>query len=276
MGNIHILVSTNPPYQELQDLSEEIGALFSADVTFLSKAPAPPPHFSDDLSFIVIDQTSDSEVGDTFLKSLKLSKKMGFIPVIVLNKSGKLPLHVNGITIAADGYVSWPTDPKKAAQKIKKTINTFYQKIKEEGIVERVKFLVQSKLEFLFEVNNIISNLFSRIGLEEDQIINLRLTLDELGTNAIRHGNNGDPQKIVAIKCQFHDTFFSISIEDQGKGFNVTEIPDPTTTERILLPSGRGIFIARQLMDKVLFHGRGNKVEFRKEFPQKVQISAPD
>ena len=45
-----------------------------------------------------------------------------------------------------------------------------------------------------------------------------------------------------------------LRIKDQGKGFNPNNLSDPLTPENILKESGRGIFLIRQLMDRVTFN----------------------
>ena len=45
----------------------------------------------------------------------------------------------------------------------------------------------------------------------------------------------------------------TIRVEDEGEGFDPTEIPDPTDPENLLRPSGRGIFYMRQFMNRVDF-----------------------
>ena len=42
-----------------------------------------------------------------------------------------------------------------------------------------------------------------------------------------------------------------ITIRDQGKGLDVSKIPDPLAPENLMKTSGRGIFIIRSFMDEV-------------------------
>jgi serine/threonine-protein kinase RsbW len=42
-----------------------------------------------------------------------------------------------------------------------------------------------------------------------------------------------------------------VIVEDQGSGFCLEEIADPTDVQNLLKPSGRGILIVRSFMDKV-------------------------
>jgi serine/threonine-protein kinase RsbW len=50
-------------------------------------------------------------------------------------------------------------------------------------------------------------------------------------------------------------------IEDEGKGFDYSTLPDPTSGENILKPDGRGIFLMKHLCDVLRFENQGSKVE---------------
>lgn len=121
----------------------------------------------------------------------------------------------------------------------------------------------------------------------------VRVGLAEMLTNAIEHGNLNitGPEKLDAtengtyydlIKERLSDeryaerqVFFSftvssegmvMSMEDQGMGFDVNTLPDPTDPEGLLKLHGRGILITRMYFDEVSYNGKGNKVTLKKRF----------
>jgi CheY-like chemotaxis protein/anti-sigma regulatory factor (Ser/Thr protein kinase) len=49
-------------------------------------------------------------------------------------------------------------------------------------------------------------------------------------------------------------------VEDEGLGFDVSKVPDPTEPEHLFRPGGRGILLMRSFMTAVHFAGRGNRV----------------
>jgi anti-sigma regulatory factor (Ser/Thr protein kinase) len=49
-------------------------------------------------------------------------------------------------------------------------------------------------------------------------------------------------------------------IADQGAGFDVAKLPDPTDPENLLLAHGRGVLLMRTFMDEVRFNDAGNRV----------------
>lgn len=92
---------------------------------------------------------------------------------------------------------------------------------------------------------------------------NILITLTEAVNNAIHHGNQGDFNKKIAIFCQIKPKKLTFRISDEGSGFNHKQIPDPTSPERIDLEDGRGVYIMRQLSDKLKFKDKGRTVEIQ-------------
>jgi len=82
--------------------------------------------------------------------------------------------------------------------------------------------------------------------------------LREALANAIRHGNRENPSLPVEVEYRLAGDTFTIMVSDQGSGFDPASIPDPTDSENLLRPSGRGIFYMRQFMDRVEFSTRSH------------------
>jgi serine/threonine-protein kinase RsbW len=56
----------------------------------------------------------------------------------------------------------------------------------------------------------------------------------------------------------------SITVRDQGKGFDSSALLNPTFRENLLLTHGRGIYLMKTLMDEVSFEEGGAVVMMRK------------
>jgi serine/threonine-protein kinase RsbW len=95
-------------------------------------------------------------------------------------------------------------------------------------------------------------------------IFGIRLALEEALVNAIKHGNGSDPQKRVHVSCQITDEKVRIVIEDEGTGFDLQGVPDPTEDENLEKPCGRGIMLMRAFLDGVEYNERGNRVVLEK------------
>ena len=92
----------------------------------------------------------------------------------------------------------------------------------------------------------------------------VRLALEEALVNAIKHGNQLDPDKSVRIHCDVEQDRVYIEIEDQGPGYRPEEVPDPTLDENIERASGRGLMLIKSFMNRVEFNEKGNCIRLEK------------
>ena len=97
-------------------------------------------------------------------------------------------------------------------------------------------------------------------GFSEIAFFAIRLALDEALSNAVRHGNGGDPAKHVTIEYNISDRAFEASVTDEGLGFAPNQIPDPTQQENLDRPCGRGVMLMKAYMSRVSFNKQGNQV----------------
>ena len=77
------------------------------------------------------------------------------------------------------------------------------------------------------------------IGFPARGIFGVRLALEEALVNAIKHGNGLDPKKEVFVFCQISHDKVRVVIEDEGNGFRLSDVPDPTEDENLEKPCGR-------------------------------------
>jgi serine/threonine-protein kinase RsbW len=97
-------------------------------------------------------------------------------------------------------------------------------------------------------------------GNEEE----IEIALREALANAVVHGNHEDPGKQVYVNCRCGTDEVSFVIRDEGQGYDIDELPDPTAPENISSSHGRGIYLMKNLMDEVHFEGGGAVVYMRK------------
>ena len=113
------------------------------------------------------------------------------------------------------------------------------------------------------EVEPFVETVAQRFSLSPDVHGNILISLTEAVTNAILHGNQGDHNKRVSISLRHHKDALSISVSDQGPGFDLQVIPDPTGPECLDKCGGRGLFLMRELSDECRFKRGGSTVEMR-------------
>ena len=64
----------------------------------------------------------------------------------------------------------------------------------------------------------------------------------------------------VRVTASITDETATFTIQDQGQGFDFSDLPDPTDPENLFKPSGRGILLARAFLDELHYSGSGNVV----------------
>jgi serine/threonine-protein kinase RsbW len=101
---------------------------------------------------------------------------------------------------------------------------------------------------------------------QEDSGLEIEMALREALANAMVHGNQEDPLKFVHVACRCtKDGEVSITVQDEGQGFDSKAVPDPTTPENLLMKHGRGIYLIKTLMDEIRFEQGGALVYMRKK-----------
>ena len=101
-------------------------------------------------------------------------------------------------------------------------------------------------------------------GCVPADVRDLEIALREALANAIIHGNHEDPRKHAHIACRCEPDEVSIAVRDEGQGFDINKVADPTAPENIGSVHGRGIYLMKALMDEVRFEAGGAVVQMRK------------
>jgi serine/threonine-protein kinase RsbW len=135
----------------------------------------------------------------------------------------------------------------------------------------RFELTVPSRLEEMTAVHALVDEAMKEYRLSEDLAHWIELTISESMINAIQHGNKCDPAKEATLRISSDGDAIEVIVEDQGKGFELTDVADPTDVENLLKPSGRGILIIRSFMDEVDLtrrEGGGSRLRMVKRIPK--------
>src|SRR5437899_3077585 len=87
-------------------------------------------------------------------------------------------------------------------------------------------------------------------GFGEDECYRIGMSVREGVINAFHYGNQERPEKKIHLAVDLGPDKMTIHVLDEGKGFNLADVPDPLAEENLLSTSGRGIFLMRAFMDE--------------------------
>lgn len=135
--------------------------------------------------------------------------------------------------------------------------------------MKKLNLILKSNRNEIPKFEKLLESVNREINLSMEKFINLQIASSEALINAIVHGNKEDENKKVHITIEYDEKILMVKIKDEGKGFQLSDIPDPTSNENILKEHGRGIFIIRSLVDD--FHS--NSSEKGTEFSLMVRKS---
>jgi CheY-like chemotaxis protein len=154
-------------------------------------------------------------------------------------------------------------------------------------------FVVENDLELLLSLSRYLQlSLATQWGLDMSARMQVGMALEEALLNSYYHGNLEVDSKLkeedfqtfyqmaetrratapyrdrtITVESRLTSQGVSYSIRDQGPGFDLSKLPDPTALENLDRPCGRGVMLMRAFMDEVHFNEKGNQVTLVKISP---------
>jgi len=116
------------------------------------------------------------------------------------------------------------------------------------------KKIFPSNPALLPNIEEFVKEIIATTKLSAQKKINLELALAEAAANSIIHGNKSDKNKNIEITVELSERKIIIKIKDEGKGFTIKNVPDPTEKENIYKNSGRGLHIMKALIDNLEYN----------------------
>lgn len=226
--------------------------------------------------------------GLTLLKEIKKIDKQA--AVILMTGYGSEEVLIESLRGGAANYFKKPFNFQEVTEAIKHILK---YRAEIDSAQYYSPFITEEKKNFVFTteeanifpiINQITINLARLVPTAE--ILNLKIGMEEILKNSIEHGNlnisaeeknqaieqgefgklidsrlkqNSNSRKRIYITAKLDRESFSVTIRDQGKGFDWKSLPQPTA-ESLLSFSGRGILLTRIYFDEVLYNGVGNEV----------------
>lgn len=220
-----------------------------------------------------------------------IRREYPLIPVVLMTSRGSEEIAVQALQNGAASYV-----PKHLLRRyLLKTVCDLLAQARERRSRARLLGSMRAN-NFVFSIENDAALIPVVVGFLQESMshmaicdgserLRISVALEEALTNAVHHGNlevsselrqdddsryyelirrrsREEPyrRRRVHIKTRMSDRDAVFAIRDEGPGFDVAGLPDPTEPENLERASGRGILLMRTFMDEVLFNERGNEI----------------
>ncbi len=126
--------------------------------------------------------------------------------------------------------------------------------------MKNLKLKVPSLIDSVTMVQGFVDIVKDKFNFDDNIYSNIVVSVTESVKNAIVHGNRSNKSKNVYLTMNIDCSNISVTVEDEGKGFDYNNLPDPTAPENIEVIGGRGIYIIKHLADEVNFSNRGKTI----------------
>ena len=227
----------------------------------------------DQFDLIISDLTDEEEC--TTVGALQ--RKHLLVPV----SRNSEPIVIRAFKLGAANYLRLPYNKADLLEILEQTLSHKLRYEDQPDMVvhvhEKIEFEVPSDLALMNSVLHYLLERVAKLGLIKPERSNLFVALDEAFVNAVKHGNKNDPNKLVRITAELSLKEACFTVEDEGEGFNVNDIPDPCDPTNLFKSSGRGVLLMYNIMDEVEYNEQGNRVKMvkRTEGQTETQLVEP-
>jgi CheY-like chemotaxis protein/anti-sigma regulatory factor (Ser/Thr protein kinase) len=218
--------------------------------------------------------------------------------VILMTGQGNEDVLLKALRGGATNFFKKPFNVRELIDEIRKVVEFRLEAARSSLfsplLVEETKHFVMPRADspFFPIINQITLQL--PCLLPQEDILNLKIGIEEIITNAIEHGNLGisfeekskaiqegrlaeliadkgrqsdDARRAVRITSRLGPDLFEITVRDDGDGFDWRTLP-AVAPENLLAFNGRGVFLTKIYFDEVVYNDAGNEVTLRKHKPR--------
>ena len=197
-----------------------------------------------------------------------------------ISPNGSQPDVVKAFKLGAANYLRLPYEKDGLRDIVERTLSYKLKYVDDPTVLahvhEKIEFELPSDLSLMNGVLQYLLERVSRLGLIKPERSNLFIALDEAFVNAVKHGNKNNPQKLVRITAELSPKEACFTVEDEGDGFNIQEIPDPCDPANLFKSTGRGVLLIYNIMDEVEYNAQGNRVKMVKRPETSVDTQLVD
>src|SRR6185503_14195167 len=251
-------------------LPAELGELGHEVIAIAERAEALIRTDLDEFDVIISDLVEDAELEENGAAG---KRKRLFVTVANPKPEPSEPHIVKAFKVAAVNLLADPGDSSDLREIVEKVLAFKLRCVDQPDVLaqthEKIDFELPSDLSLMSGVLQYLLERVSRLGLIQPERSNLFVALDEAFVNAVKHGNKNNPGKLLRITAELSPSEAVFTVEDEGEGFDVQQIPDPTDPANLFKTSGRGVLLIYNIMDEVEYNAQGNLVKMVKR-PEEI------
>lgn len=224
-----------------------------------------------------------------------VKREFPLIPVILMTSKGSEDVAVQALKRGASNYVSKRRLNQDLAEIVEQVLLVSKDQLSQARLLNRI-----SHSEFTITLENDLALLQSLVIYIQQQLkmlhifaeserIRIGVALEEALLNSFYHGNLEVSSKLreddydeyyslakarcsqepyasrkITVQCKFDPESVSVTISDEGPGFDPSSLPDPRDPENLERPSGRGLLLMKTFLDEVEYNAKGNQVRLLK------------
>jgi len=212
---------------------------------------------------LVISDLSEAEVNGRPIGDLQRKHLVTPLP-----SNRTEPAIIKAFKFGAANFLRLPYNAEELRQIVEQTLSYKLRYVDDPTILsnvhEKIEFELPSDLSLMDGVLEYLQERVSKLGLIQPERSNLFIALDEAFVNAVKHGNKNNPNKLLRITAELSPKEACFTVEDEGEGFDIGDIPDPCDPKNLFRTSGRGVLLIYNIMDEVEYNAQGNRVKMVK------------
>ena len=243
------------------------------------------------VDLVLTDLVMPNLDGLAFVKQSKTDHPL--VPVVLMTARGSEEIAVQALEAGAASYVPKKTLVRDLVEVVERILEASRERKSYTRLLGRLQaasFVLENDLELISSLVSYLTQILRDSGMfDESNCQRISTALDEALTNAYYHGNLEVRSEIrqqdarayrllaeqrrqaapyrdrrILVQASLTSDAARFVVTDEGRGFNVGAVPDPTLPENLEQPSGRGIFLMKTFLDDVRYNEAGNQVTLLK------------
>ena len=118
------------------------------------------------------------------------------------------------------------------------------------ALKKRIDVKLEGNLDSVELAEELVLRIAVAAGFDDENCHRIGMSIREGMINAVQYGSRLMSEKAVRMSVDLTADRLEIHVMDSGRGFSLSDVPDPLAEENLLKSSGRGIFLMKAFMDE--------------------------